>query len=172
MSDSEATVLVVDDEERIVEAHRRWLDDEYSVLTANGGEEALATIDETVDIVMLDRRMPQLSGMEVLSEIRNRGLDCVVIVVSSAKPEIEIIKEQFDDYLVKPADKDTLIELIEDWLEVLGHEDQREYYVLDSKRELLETYAHEHQLTENEMYADITDRLESLQDSVTIPDSN
>lgn len=172
MSDEKATVLVVDDEQRIVEAHRRWLADEFSVLTADGGESALNTIDETVDIVLLDRRMPKCPGMDVLSEIRARELECVVIVVSSAKPEIEIIKEQFDDYLVKPTDKETLTELIEEWLEVLGHEDQREYQVLDSKRELLETYAHEHQLSNNDMYANITDRLDALQDSGSVPNES
>lgn len=172
MSDEKATVLVVDDEQRIVEAHRRWLADEFSVLTADGGESALNTIDETVDIVLLDRRMPKCPGMDVLSEIRARELECVVIVVSSAKPEIEIIKEQFDDYLVKPTDKETLTELIEEWLEVLGHEDQREYQILDSKRELLETYAHEHQLSNNDMYANITDRLDALQDSGSVPNES
>ncbi|MFB6105679.1 MAG: response regulator, partial [Halobacteriaceae archaeon] len=60
------TVVVVDDEEGIAEAYSYWLSDEYDVRTAQSGAGALETIDEDVDVVLLDRRMPDRSGDEVL----------------------------------------------------------------------------------------------------------
>lgn len=170
MSGSDVTVLVVDDERRFVEAHRRWLQDRYEVRTATDGDEALETVDETVDVVLLDRRMPTLSGLDVLEAIRDRGLDCVVVVVSSVKPDIEIIQEEFDDYLVKPTDQETLIELIDSWMEVRGHEQRREYRALESKRELLETHESGQRLADNEIYTSLTDRLDTLQNTISIPD--
>lgn len=70
-----ATVLVVDDEPDVADAYAAQLDDQYIVSTAYGGDEALERIDVSVDIVLLDRRMPSTSGDEVLERIRNRDLN-------------------------------------------------------------------------------------------------
>jgi DNA-binding response OmpR family regulator len=172
MSGSDPTILVVDDEPRFVEAHRRWLEDHYEVRTAADGDEALDAVDETVDVVLLDRRMPTLSGLDVLAKIRDRGLDCVVVVVSSVKPSVEIIDNQFDDYLIKPTDQETLISLIEAWLDVCGHEQRREYRVLESKRRMLETHESGQRLADNDTYTDLTDRLDTLQAASSIPDDD
>jgi CheY-like chemotaxis protein len=170
MSDGGAKILVVDDEPRFVEAHRRWLEDQYTVVVAYDGDEALEKVDETVDVVLLDRRMPTISGLEVLETIRDRGLDCVVIVVSSVKPEIDIVNNQFDDYIVKPTDQETLIELIEEWLDVRGHDQRREYRALESKREMLETQESTRTLADNDIYSNLTDRLNTLQDAISVPE--
>ncbi|MDX1748088.1 MAG: response regulator, partial [Halobacteriales archaeon] len=55
-------VLIVDDEPEIVDLYNRRLKGTYAVRTAYGGTEALEEADESVDIVLLDRRMPDLSG--------------------------------------------------------------------------------------------------------------
>lgn len=75
MSDAEAqpTVLAVDDEPDLAELYRVYLDATYDVRIATGGEEALSMMDESVDVVLLDRRMPEMSGHEVLEAIRGKG---------------------------------------------------------------------------------------------------
>lgn len=69
-------VLVVDDENMVAQMYRDWLQDAgFRVEVANGGEEALRKIDEDVDVVVLDRRMPLLSGDEVLEVIRSEDME-------------------------------------------------------------------------------------------------
>ncbi len=69
-------VLVVDDENMVAQMYRDWLEDAgFRVDVANGGEEALRKIEEDVDVVVLDRRMPLLSGDEVLEAIRSEDIE-------------------------------------------------------------------------------------------------
>jgi len=110
------TVLVVDDEQDIADIYTLQLQDEYDVRTVYGGPEAVEAVDETVDVVLLDRRMPELSGNEVLDRIRADGYDCRVIMVTAIDPEFDIIEMPFDDYLCKPVDKETLEAAIEQQL--------------------------------------------------------
>ena len=62
------TILVVEDEQALIELYVRWLEDEYDVRTAEGGEEALEEFDDSVGVVLLDRLMPGMSGDEMLEE--------------------------------------------------------------------------------------------------------
>jgi CheY-like chemotaxis protein len=62
----EGTVLVVDDEPQLAELYSMQLAEEYEVRTATGGPEALDLVDEEVDVALLDRRMPRMSGDELL----------------------------------------------------------------------------------------------------------
>ena len=110
------TVLVVDDEQDIADIYTLQLQDEYDVRTVYGGPAAVEAVDEAVDVVLLDRRMPELSGNEVLDRIRADGYDCRVIMVTAIDPEFDIIEMPFDDYLCKPVDKETLEAAIEQQL--------------------------------------------------------
>ena len=107
------TVLVVDDEQDIADIYTLQLEETYDVRTVYGGPAAVETVDESVDVVLLDRRMPELSGNEVLERIREAGYDCRVIMVTAIDPEFDIIEMPFDDYLCKPVDKETLEAAIE-----------------------------------------------------------
>lgn len=72
----EVEVLVVDDESHVAEMYRDWLSlDGYSVEVAEGGPEALDAVTEDTDVVLLDRRMPVMSGDEVLAVLRSDDLD-------------------------------------------------------------------------------------------------
>jgi len=168
---SETTVLVVDDEEKIVRAHERWLQDEYEVLTAYGGEEALATIDERVDVALLDRMMPDLDGDEVVDEIRSREdvQDCFLVMVSAAEPDFDIVELGFDDYVVKPAGEEPLKSTIEDALEQqgFGHDEKiRELYSLSSKRAVLKEHKTQRELETSDEKARLDDRIAQLRDEV------
>lgn len=111
--DSNVDVLVVDDDPRLADLFAAWLEPNWTVRTAYDGEQALEAVDDSIEVVLLDRRMTGLSGDEVLSLLRASGYDCSVIIVSAIDPSIERLEADWDDYLVKPISKATLLEKIE-----------------------------------------------------------
>ena len=166
MSD-EPEVLVVDDEARLADLFAAWLGANRPVETAYDGEEALEKMTDSIEVVLLDRRMPGLSGDEVLEKIRERGYDSRVVMVTAVDPDFDIIEMGFDDYLVKPVSKDELEEIVEDVRKRSEYEaDIQEYYVLASKKALLESEKTERELEETEEYQELTDRVEELRSRV------
>lgn len=139
---SKPRLLVVDDEPALTDLYAEWLSDAYRVDTAYDGEQALDAIDEALDVVLLDRRMPDRSGDEVLAEIRDRGVDCMVVMVSAVAPDFDVLEMEFDTYLKKPVSQDDLHEVVERMLARAGYEDDlREYFMLVSKQATLEASA-------------------------------
>lgn len=113
MSQSEnATVLVVDDDESLNDLYVERLEHRYTVRSAYNGEDALARLDEDVDVVLLDRRMPDLTGGEVLEHIRERGYECRVAMLTGVEPDVDIIEMACDDYITKPVDAGELRDLV------------------------------------------------------------
>jgi len=110
------TVLVVDDEQEVADVYAFRLKRQYDVRTAYGGQQAVEAVDEAVDVVLLDRRMPEMSGDEALQAIREAGYDCRVIMTTAVEPEFDIVEMPFDDYLCKPVEQDTLQQAIESQL--------------------------------------------------------
>jgi len=107
------TVLIVDDEQEVADVYAFRLKRSYDVRTAYGGQQAVDAVDDDVDVVLLDRRMPEMSGDEALEVIRAEGYDCRVIMTTAVEPEFEIIEMPFDDYLCKPIEQATLTEALE-----------------------------------------------------------
>ncbi len=138
MADSPASVLVVDDEPGVAEAYALWLEGEYDVQTAHNGEEALEVVSDATDVVLLDRRMPGLSGDEVLEELRERGHDCPIAMVTAIDPEVDIVDMPFDAYLTKPVRRDEIIDMIEELLEISEYDEElRELFAIAQKRAAL-----------------------------------
>jgi DNA-binding response OmpR family regulator len=135
----EATVLLVDDDPDLVTLYETFLEGAYDVRTATGGSEALATVDDTVDVALLDRRMPEMTGDELLREIRNRGFDIRVAMLTAVDPDADIVDMSFDDYKVKPVVKSDLIGMVEVLLERAEYDDQSQrLFRLASKKAALE----------------------------------
>lgn len=153
-------ILVVDDEQAFVDAYRRWLGDTYTVREAISGTEAFEQLDEDVAVVLLDRRMPGISGDEVLKEIRSKGLDCRVAMVTAVEPDFDVIGMGFDEYIVKPVSKEQLQSVIEGLLTRSAFDDQvRECFALASKKAVLEANMSPRKLEAREEYRDLRDRL-------------
>jgi DNA-binding response OmpR family regulator len=166
MSDG-AEVLVVDDEARLADLFAAWLQTDWVVETAYDGEEALEKMADSVEVVLLDRRMPGLSGDEVLEQIRDQGYDSRVVMVTAVDPDFDIIEMGFDDYLVKPVSKDELVDMVDDVADRSDYEsDIQEYYALVSKKALLESEKADRELTNNEEYQALTDRVAELEQRV------
>ena len=159
------TILVVDDEEVVRESFALYLEPlGYAVRTVDSGEAALAAVDDDVDIVLLDRRMPDRSGDEVLEEIRARNIDCQVALVTAVDPDFDIVTIDCDDYLVKPVDRDDLVETVER-LELLDEYDeaQRELSTLRVKRNVLEVEKHPSALEDSVEFRRLQNRIDELE---------
>ncbi|WP_053948438.1 HalX domain-containing protein [Halolamina sediminis] len=167
MSDDRPLVLVVEDESDLADLYAAWLGSDYRVRTAYGGREALENLDSGVDIVLLDRRMPGLSGDEVLDAIQERGIDCQVAMVTAVEPDFDVLGMGFDDYLVKPVAREELLETVGD-LERRSTYDTgvQELFSLSSKKALLEAEKTDAELAENEEYQQLTDRLQQLREEL------
>jgi DNA-binding response OmpR family regulator len=162
-----ATVLVVEDEAPLVEIYARWLEGEYRVRTAQSGEVALERLDGSVDVVLLDRLMPGMSGDEVLETIGERGLNPRVAMVTAVEPDFDIVRMGFDDYLTKPIDRKELLATVERLLARASFADlEREYYALIEKQAALQSAKSTEELERNEEYAELRARVEALSEEL------
>jgi DNA-binding NtrC family response regulator len=113
MADIKPSVLVVDDELSIRESFSLILGKDFNVLTAASGEAALKRIiDEKVDLVYLDVRMPGMNGLETLKRIKeiDRGIDVIMVTaVNDVVSATSAIKIGAKDYVVKPFDVHDII---------------------------------------------------------------
>ena len=109
----EYRIVIVDDEPDLADLYASWLSEEYTVDTAYDGRESIGMLDESVDIVLLDRRMPGMSGDEVLEWIRERELGCGVAMITAVNPDFDILELGFDAYLTKPVVASELIDVTE-----------------------------------------------------------
>ncbi|HEY8600739.1 MAG TPA: response regulator, partial [Thermomicrobiales bacterium] len=103
-------ILVVDDDPDINRLVRvRLTTRGFTVESATNGEEALAAIAaDPPDLLFLDISMPGIGGLEVLADLRARGLDLAVIMMTAFGSEavaIEALRHGADDYLRKPFDR-------------------------------------------------------------------
>jgi DNA-binding response OmpR family regulator len=157
-------VLVVDDEASVADTYALRLQNHYETRVAYGGEEALEMVDEDVDAVLLDRRMPDIHGDDVLAEIRDRGFDCKVVMATAVDPDLNILEMDFDDYLCKPIFQETLVETLDKHLEGSQQGDDRldEFFRIVSKLAVLEEEKTPAELEASEEYTRLKRRADDL----------
>ena len=159
-----ASVLVVEDEDALAKLFANVLSEEYDVSRAANGAEALSKLDEDVDVVVLDRRMPDISGDQALDEINARSLDCRVAMVTAVDPDFDVIEMGFDDYLTKPVRPDDLRSTVDRLLALDAYEEK--YQELSSKivkRNILQVEKSETELAQNDRFAQLQARIEQLE---------
>lgn len=165
--DDQPTILVVEDERALIELYVRWLGDEYDVLTASGGEAALEQFGEAVDVVLLDRLMPGMSGDEVLEALQDREGNPKVAMVTAVEPDFDVITMGFDDYLTKPVERDKLLETVHRLLSRSEFAElEQELYSLSAKQAALRSSKPEEELAESEEFAELEERIDELQASL------
>ncbi|MFB6192167.1 MAG: response regulator [Haloarculaceae archaeon] len=160
------TVLIVEDRQELADTYARWLASEYTVHTAYTGEDGLAVVDDPevdVDVVLLDRRLPGMSGDEVLSALRERDDGIRVAMLTAIDADYDVVGKEFDDYVTKPILRDDLHEVVDRVL-ALDEYDQlgRELYALSRTAAALRERKPESELRENEEYRRLTDRIEEI----------
>ena len=157
------TVLVVEDERQLADLYTNWLEEHYPVRTAYDGQEAIETLGDAIDVVLLDRRMPGISGDEVLNVIVERGYDCRVAMVTAVEPDFDILEMGFDDYVVKPVSYQELLDTVERLVARRSYDEQLDEYArLLSKKVALETEKSRRQLAVSEEFAKLESRIEHL----------
>ena len=112
-------IMVVDNEPDIVDLTRTVLEiGGYSVVPTYSGEEALRILEkEKVDLVLLDIMMPGMSGWDVFNRIKKKNSEIKVAFMSvleiSDKRKQVLLDEGLADYIMKPFDKDSLLERVD-----------------------------------------------------------
>ncbi|HMI65224.1 MAG TPA: response regulator, partial [Cyclobacteriaceae bacterium] len=92
----------------------------YKPEMADNGQEALnATIQKSVDLILMDVQMPEMDGLEATRQIRRRGGDQPVIIAMTANAmqgdREECMQAGMDDYISKPVKMEILVSLLETW---------------------------------------------------------
>jgi DNA-binding NtrC family response regulator len=116
-------ILIVDDDRLLQNSLRNILSEKYDITVAGSGEEALRFLkNNSVDLVLLDVRLPGIDGIETLKRIKDFEQDVQVIMMTAyedVKTVIVSMKIGACDYLVKPLEIDELEIIIEKVLENL-----------------------------------------------------
>lgn len=169
MDSQGAKVLIVEDEESLAALYEAWLSEEHEVITTHTVDDGIAALDASVDVVVLDRRLPNGSGKHVLDHIQNQGLDCMVTMVTAFQPEFEIAQLPIDDYLVKPIERDELLSTVNELsLRSSVTVTRQELLALLSRKIALEEENHPDDLKEASEYQQLQQKIEVLNDKLGI----
>ena len=115
MSDPERQprVLIIDDDAGLLEAYTVLLEEEFRVYTVASGQAGLALFQhEDIDVVLLDIRLPDIDGMEVLRQLKAIDPDPEVLMLTAlndARLAVEALREGATDYLIKPVNNEDLL---------------------------------------------------------------
>jgi DNA-binding NtrC family response regulator len=128
--DKLARILVVDDDETIRTTMKAILEDEgYLVDLASTGEEAIQlTMKKTYNVALLDIRLPDMEGVELLKLMRDsvpRTRKVMVTGYPSMQNAIAALNKSADAYLLKPIDIEKLLNLVKEQLE--SQENERKF---------------------------------------------
>lgn len=143
MTGEQVRVLVVDDEEGVRNLLQRILEGAgYQVTTAANGKEALykVSLGET-EVVLLDIKMPEMSGIEVLSKLTAESPDtCAIMVTSVAETEtaVEAMKLGAYDYILKPFDRDDVLQKVLGAIERWKRQLQEKHRYLELQKSITE----------------------------------
>ncbi|MGI5822392.1 MAG: HD domain-containing phosphohydrolase [Dethiobacteria bacterium] len=109
-------IMVVDDELGPREALKMILRDDYEVSTASCGAEALAHLDaEEFDLVILDIRMPDINGIDLLALVKSKVPETEVVMITayaSVETATNALRRGALDYLIKPFDSSAVKEVV------------------------------------------------------------
>jgi diguanylate cyclase (GGDEF)-like protein/PAS domain S-box-containing protein len=158
-------ILLVDDEPRLLASLHDLLDNRgFQLITATNGAEACAHLSKLrFDLVLLDLRLPDMSGHQIMDFINERGIDANVIMMSGdvgIDSAIGALKRGAYDYLRKPYSQEELLKTVDNALQQRRLElanqriasqletSERMYrYLVDSSPDMIFTLNHEGRFT-------------------------
>ncbi|WP_373989286.1 EAL domain-containing protein [Duganella sp. BuS-21] len=164
-NDNRPRLLLVDDEPRLLSSLYELLrDHDYHLVTATCGSEALAQLTKLkFDLILLDLRLPDMSGHEIMDFINAREIDGDVIVMSGdvgIEAAIGALKRGAYDYLRKPYSREELLKTVENALQKrrlaidneriaskLENSEKMYRYLVDSSPDIIYTLNHEGKFT-------------------------
>ncbi len=154
MTGEQVRVLVVDDEESVRNLLQRILEGAgYQVTTVASGKEALYQVSlGKVKLVLMDIKMPEMSGIEALSKLTAESPDtCAIMVTSVAETEtaIEAMKLGAYDYILKPFDRDDVLQKVLGAIERWKRQLREKHRYLELQKSIMEkTQLMQEQFTE------------------------
>ena len=141
--EKKARILVVDDDPLVRRSCQRVLEEDYDLKIVETGREGLAALEaESFDLALVDLKLPDVSGMDILARAPDRFPDVPIIMItgySTIKNAVEAIKTGAFDYLAKPFNPNELEAAVEKAL--------RERRLLRDYRQLQEAVADRYQLS-------------------------
>ena len=122
MSKQESAILIVDDEQSVRNSLKKWFAAEgFNVSTAQDADEAMGVLrNQIVDLVLLDIKMPGMSGVEFNRWIHAQYPDIIVIMMTafaSVDTAVDALKDGAYDYVSKPVDPDDLTHIVRNAIE-------------------------------------------------------
>lgn len=118
MCGSRPRVLIADGRPMVLDLFATWLENEnIDLVRASCGAEVLCCCDGGVDAVVLDRRLPRVSGDEVLDRLREKESDTRVGFVTASIPDVRIVDLDVDAYLTKPVTRDEYVDVVRSLIE-------------------------------------------------------
>ncbi len=159
-----ARVLIVEDEPDVAELYRNTVEAEgYDVDVANSLGAGADRLSAAYDIALLDRRLPDGHGEELLATIRDRELDIRVGMVTAVEPDFDIVEMGFDLYVLKPLSQRELVDAVDRLGSRSEYDDRlQRTAALASKRATLEAEKPREALERSERYQELTDELAEL----------
>ena len=162
-----ATVLVVEDERELADLYADYLRVEHHVDVAYSGEEAIEMVSERYDAVLLDRRMPVVSGNEVLVHIEEQGIETRVAMVTAVNPDFDIIDLGIDDYLVKPVTRQEVLDTVDRLMKINEYNERaQELTSKKLKRNVLEVEKTKAELQESDEFEELATEIAKLETEV------
>lgn len=121
----ERILIVEDDLEIAVQIQQLFESNAYEAVIVHDGETGLKmALEDTWDLILLDLSLPEISGIELLEVLRNKGKKVPVIIVT-AVDRTESVVESFDiganDYITKPFHTDELLARVRNMLNIFRH---------------------------------------------------
>jgi len=132
------TVLVVDDEVRSLETLQRILDDDFDVKTAEDPAAARRVLEtEWVQIILCDQRMPEITGVEFLKQVREQWPEVIRMIISGYTDSEEIIRAVNEagiyHFVTKPWHPDSLLLLLKNAAELFELQRKNEILTIELK---------------------------------------
>jgi len=117
MNNSDVKILIVDDEQIVRDSLTHWFEEDgYQVSSAADAFDVLKDLQPgKYDIMLVDIKMPKMSGLELLEKVKEIDPDCIVIIITayaSVPSAVQALKNGAFDYVTKPIDPDELSHLI------------------------------------------------------------
>ncbi len=174
------SILIVDDTEmNLVVVTGLLKSTKLNIYTATSGKQALDMINDKVyDAMLIDQRMPEMDGMELIKHIRentsngNHDKPCIVLTANTVRGARESCLEAgFDDYLEKPVDGKTLEKMLQKYLGVespaasgVTEENTSSDQVEAEASEFEDSFAYDDPIIENDPQDEVNKKLQELEE--------
>ncbi|MBI3599756.1 MAG: sigma-54-dependent Fis family transcriptional regulator [Nitrospinae bacterium] len=140
MSKHSHTILIVDDDESMRDTLEALLKKNFNVLKASDGRGAIDAIKKNdIDVVLLDIRLPDINGIDVLKEIKENNEDIDVIIITAVREidtAVKAVKMGAYDYITKDFDYDDIITRINRLIESQRKKRELLYFKSEMERYL------------------------------------